>query len=89
MQKLFSIERGSLNYDFHWNLFDQIIFSHNFFDYEPNTLSFLHADIFDDTFLREWKGKNKGNPFRTFRGRRYLGGYSDHFPVYIHLKHNL
>lgn len=89
MQKLFSIERGSLNYDFHWNLFDQIMFSHNFFDYKPNTLSFLHADIFDDTFLREWKGKNKGNPFRTFRGRRYLGGYSDHFPVYIHLKHNL
>ncbi|NQY06168.1 MAG: endonuclease [Flavobacteriaceae bacterium] len=89
MQKLFSMNRGSLNHNFHWNLFDQIILTHNFFEYKPNTLSFLHADIFDDEFLREWQGKNKGNPFRTFKGRRYLGGYSDHYPVYIHLKHNI
>jgi exonuclease III len=88
MQKLFSIDRGSLNYDFHWNLFDQIIISHNFLDYAPGTLSFKHADIFDDLFLKEWSGKNKGNPFRTFKGRRYLGGFSDHFPVYLHLKLN-
>lgn len=89
MKQLLDLDRGSLNYDFHWNLFDQIIFTHNFFKHEKDTLSFVHADIFDEIFLREWKGTNKGNPFRTFRGRRYLGGFSDHFPVYIQLKHNL
>ena len=25
-------------------------------------------------------------PFKTFKGLKYLGGYSDHFPVYIVLK---
>ncbi|NER13144.1 endonuclease [Leptobacterium flavescens] len=86
MSRLLSIERGSLNHRFHWNLFDQIIFSHNFFDHKAGTHKFAHADIFDDHFLKEWKGKYKNNPFRTFKGRKYLGGYSDHFPVYIQLK---
>ncbi|MGI9546079.1 MAG: endonuclease, partial [Flavobacteriaceae bacterium] len=39
-------------------------------------------------FLTEWKGKYRGNPFRTYVGRKYKGGYSDHFPVYIQLKLN-
>ncbi len=25
----------------------------------------------------------RGYPFRTFSGNRYLGGYSDHLPVYV------
>ena len=31
----------------------------------------------------------KGNivPFRTFGGAKYLGGYSDHLPVYIDLQY--
>ena len=88
MERLFSIERGSLNYRLQWNLFDQIIFSHNFFQFEKGTHQFAHADIFDKRFLAEWEGKYKNNPFRTFIGRKYLGGYSDHFPVYIQLKLN-
>ncbi|MDB9961500.1 endonuclease, partial [Oceanihabitans sp.] len=31
-------------------------------------------------------GKYKGSPFRTYAGKKYKGGYSDHFPVYITLK---
>ncbi len=26
-------------------------------------------------------------PYRTYSGPRYLGGYSDHLPVYIRYKH--
>ena len=86
MEKLLSPHRGTLNYKFQWNLFDQIIFSHNFFQFEKGTHQFAHADIFDQRFLAAWKGKHKNNPFRTYLGRKYLGGYSDHFPVYIQLK---
>jgi hypothetical protein len=75
-----------LIYRKNWNLFDQIIFSNSFFKVEKDTHAFAYADIFDEKFLAEWKGKYKGNPFRTFFGRKYLGGYSDHFPVYIQLK---
>lgn len=85
-EKLMNITRGSLSHYSKWYLFDQIIFSHNFFKLEKNKHSFQNAEIFDAPFLTEWEGRNKGNPFRTYSGKRYLGGYSDHFPVYINLK---
>lgn len=88
MEKLLTLYSGSLNYKGEWNLFDQIIFTTNFFDYKKHTHSFASADIFDEYFLTQWKGRYKGNPFRTYAGRKYLGGYSDHFPVYIRLKFN-
>ena len=86
METLLSFTRGSLNHKFNWNLFDQILFSTNFFERKENRHSFSHANIFDDVFLTQFKGKYKGNPFRTYVGRKYKGGFSDHFPVYIHLK---
>ncbi len=85
-EKLMNITRGSLNYFSKWYLFDQIIFSHNFFKLEKGKHAYQNADIFDEDFLKERKGRKKGVPFRTFRGNNYLGGYSDHFPVYINLK---
>ncbi|WP_394974270.1 endonuclease [uncultured Croceitalea sp.] len=89
MQKMLSPIRGSANYKGEWSLFDQIIISHSFLNYEKGTHSFKKAEIYAPKFLKEWKGKYKGNPFRTFVGKKYLGGYSDHFPVYIILKNNL
>ena len=87
MERLLGLERGSLNYKQQWNLFDQIILSHNFLKMERGTHHFAHADILDKRFLAEWEGRYKGNPFRTYVGRKYLGGYSDHFPVYVQLKY--
>ncbi|MGB5783608.1 MAG: endonuclease [Eudoraea sp.] len=88
MEKLLTPERGSANYRRSWSLFDQILVSHSFFNYEKGTHSFAHANIFDDHQLKEWDGKYAGNPFRTYVGQKYKGGYSDHFPVYIQLKFN-
>tara|TARA_R110000796_G_scaffold37722_3_gene95057 strand:+ start:3031 stop:4005 length:975 start_codon:yes stop_codon:yes gene_type:complete len=88
MEKLLTPKRGSANYRFSWMLFDQIIISHSFLNYESKTHSFNSSNIFDEHFLTEFKGKFKGNPFRTYVGRKYMGGYSDHFPVYIQLKLN-
>jgi len=88
METLRSPDRGSANYRRSWSLFDQIIVSHNFFNYEKRTHSFCEANIFDETFLTEFKGKYKGNPHRTYVGRRYMGGFSDHFPVYVQFRYN-
>lgn len=88
MENLKSLVRGSLSHKRQWNLFDQILFSTNFFEYRKGKHSFSRADIFDKEFLRQFKGKYRGNPFRTFVGRRYKGGFSDHFPVFVHLKWN-
>ncbi|RLD29876.1 MAG: endonuclease [Bacteroidetes bacterium] len=86
METLLSHNKGSLSFRKEWYLFDQILFSTNFFEYTANTHQFSKANIFDEEFLKRFKGKYKGNPFRTYVGKKYKGGYSDHFPVYIHLK---
>ena len=88
MKKLLSPISGSANYKGEWSLFDQILVSHSFLNHEKNTHSFKKAAIFNPKLLKEWKGKYKGNPFRTYVGRKYLGGYSDHFPVYMILENN-
>ena len=85
METLLSYSRGSVSYRFKWNLFDQILFSTNFFETETNKLKFDEANIFDETFLKQYKGKYKGQPFRTYEGAKYKGGFSDHFPVYVKL----
>ena len=85
-KKLLSPNSGSANYRGNWSLFDQIILSHSFLNIESGTHSFQKAAIFSPRFLKEWKGKYKGNPFRTFVGKKYIGGYSDHFPVYVQLQ---
>jgi predicted extracellular nuclease len=86
METLLSFDKGSLSFKHKWNIFDQILFTTNFFESKPQAHRFSKANIFDDDFLKQFKGKYKGTPFRTYVGKKYKGGYSDHFPVYIHLK---
>lgn len=88
MERLHTRHEGTLKYRGRWNLFDQIIFSHNFHKYQQGSHSFSEAAIFDDDFLKVYKGRYKGAPFRTYGGGKYRGGYSDHFPVYVQLKLN-
>ncbi|NOR27994.1 MAG: endonuclease [Lutibacter sp.] len=86
MERLINTGNGTLNYKKTWHLFDQIIFSKNFFNLENDKHTFKYAEVFDKHFLKQWKGKYKGNPFRTYIGKWYQGGFSDHFPVYVYLK---
>jgi hypothetical protein len=84
-QQLFSTRNYST---FHYKsglLFDQIILSKSF--YNDNTaLSFQEANIFKSEKISSRNRKFEGRPFRTYAGTRYLGGYSDHFPVFVKLK---
>lgn len=85
-ETLRSFSRGSVSHFKKWNLFDQIIFSANFFESSHNALAFYQVNIFDADFLKLFNGKYKGTPFRTYAGKKYIGGYSDHFPVYVIFK---
>ena len=87
MESLLDVEKlGTTTYDKKWNLFDQIIFSKNFLEKKEGKLYFKHAEIFNKKWLKIFKGKLKGSPFRTYIGPWYQGGFSDHFPVYLYLK---
>jgi endonuclease/exonuclease/phosphatase family metal-dependent hydrolase len=86
METLKSFSRGTTIHNRKWNLFDQIMFTPNFFKSTNNEFEFYKADIFDADFLKQFSGRYKGTPFRTYAGRKYTGGYSDHFPVYVIFK---
>jgi len=84
-QELYSTKNYSA---FHYKsglLFDQILLSQSFFDHGQH-LSFYDARVFKPEKLRSRNKMFSERPFRTYAGTRYLGGYSDHFPVYVVLK---
>ncbi len=43
------------------------------------------AQIHDPEFMKYTFGKYKNTPRTTYNGTTYIGGFSDHFPVYIQL----
>ncbi len=63
-------------------LFDQIILSKSLFNNDL-AISYKKAGIFNSEKISSRTGNFKGRPFRTYAGTRYLGGYSDHFPVFV------
>lgn len=87
MESIFDKGDGTGNHRGNWYLFDQIIFSKNFYDQGIHT--YLNANIYEKHFLRDKFGKYKENPYSTYNGKWYKGGMSDHFPVYITLKQNI
>jgi predicted extracellular nuclease len=88
MTTLLSDDSGTTKHYDEWNLFDQILFSTNFFETVQGKLSYDGAALYDEDFLKQYRGPFKGAPFRTYVGKKYKGGYSDHFPVYILLEEN-
>jgi len=75
---------GTLAYRDAWSLFDQLILSGAFAN-DKKGYRFYQAHVFNPRYLVQKSGQYKGYPFRTFAGDTYLGGYSDHFPVYLYL----
>ena len=77
--------RGTLMYRGKWNLFDQILVSHNLLGHGRG-LRYLDSEIFSRDWLIQQTGNFKGSPFRTFGGKTWLNGYSDHLPVIVYLE---
>jgi exonuclease III len=85
MEELYKKGIGSLAYQDKWNLFDQIVMTPEFLEKDKSSYRFYQAFVYNKPFLMQKEGKFKGYPFRTYVGNTYMGGYSDHFPVYIYL----
>jgi predicted extracellular nuclease len=72
---------GTIKYQHQWTIFDQIIVSvnlrqdsHDFTIYHPDWLK-TEDVIYGGESL-----------FRSFKGFEFIGGYSDHFPVFFYLE---
>lgn len=74
---------GSLAYRDAWNNFDQIMVSPGLLGSDTKSLTYKTAKIYNANFLTNTKGQYRGYPFRTFSYGSFIGGYSDHYPVYI------
>ncbi|MGE0566874.1 MAG: endonuclease/exonuclease/phosphatase family protein [Bacteroidia bacterium] len=83
MENLHAKGVGTLAWRDNWNLFDQIMLSNQLVKGHYKTWNYYSVRIFNKPYLKSDFGNFKGYPLRTYAGGKYMGGYSDHFPVYI------
>ncbi|MDR0542836.1 MAG: hypothetical protein LBH19_11600 [Dysgonamonadaceae bacterium] len=76
---------GSYKFGDQWNFIDQIFVSENLLNSQnpfhviENTATIFQADF----LLTDDRTHGGKRPKKTFNGRRYEGGYSDHLPVFV------
>lgn len=75
---------GTTFHDGEWYLFDQIMVSSNLLNDEAPYIKRRRMYIYDegDVIFREPRSRD-GKPNRTFVGKKYKNGYSDHLAVYV------
>jgi hypothetical protein len=80
---------GTLQYQGHWNLFDQIILSPTLLNKpglkDYSTLKYWKCEIQRMPYLFQTEGKYKGATRRTTAGGVWLDGFSDHLPTVVYL----
>lgn len=84
LHRLGQPETGTLKYNGLWDMFDQIIVSRSLYHLGPEN-PIPQIQIYNRPWLLQQDGKYQGYPLRTFGGRTYLNGYSDHLPVFVDL----
>ncbi|MCB0557965.1 MAG: endonuclease/exonuclease/phosphatase family protein [Lewinellaceae bacterium] len=85
MYNLFKKGIGTLAYRDAWSLFDQILLSYGLVNGKTEGYQFYKVFIYNEPYLLQSSGQFAGYPFRSFGGGAYMGGYSDHFAVYVAL----
>ncbi|MFK2818869.1 endonuclease/exonuclease/phosphatase family protein [Flavobacteriaceae sp. LMIT009] len=85
MESFFKKGLGSNAYRDAWSLFDQILITKPLLDKDYSSFRYYKAGIFNKQYLTNKKGRYKGYPFRSFADGGFTNGFSDHFPVYVHI----
>lgn len=75
--------KGTSVFKRHWDHFDQVIISTSFT--RKGGWQYDRADIFDEAFILN-KGFEDAYPLRSFKGKYWNNGYSDHLPVILYLR---
>lgn len=71
---------GSYCYRGEWNMIDQMIVSESCIKGKMKYISNSFQVIKQEQMITK-SGNYKDNPMPTYGGSKYLGGYSDHFPI--------
>ncbi|MCG8343579.1 MAG: endonuclease [Chlorobiales bacterium] len=73
-------DKGSCFFVGKWLKFDQIMVSYGLFDKKGLSMP---DSAFSCFHIPHMQTGNNGRPYATYRGTKYLGGYSDHFPMLL------
>lgn len=77
---------GTNSFENKWYMIDQLIVSEQLVsNYNSTFLKHKRAFIFNEDFLLTEGVAGNKRPFRTYQGPAYLGGFSDHLPIYLDL----
>lgn len=79
---------GTHKFQSEWSVFDQVIVSGSVLNHSFNVFCTKEdAGILKPSFLIQ-NDKTYGGikPFRTYSGYKYIGGFSDHFPVFLDIR---
>ena len=68
-----------------WSVFDMIITTPGVVSGANGGYKYKYADRWHRPWMHQAEGRYKGYPLRTHAGGTYLGGYSDHLPVYMYI----
>jgi predicted extracellular nuclease len=81
-------DTGTHKFREEWSIIDQFIVSRPLLDKTYGLrLGEKRAEIVRLPFLIEEDRTHNGTkPFRTFNGMKYIGGFSDHLPILLHLE---
>lgn len=85
MFELKAQKRGTHFYRSEFSMLDQMLLSAG--TVSGKGLKLVGAgNIYNPRWMQQTDAKYDGAPNRTFVGKRYFGGFSDHFPVFIRLE---
>ena len=74
---------GSYNYKGNWQALDQFIVSESLLDGSGLQVNPASAIFVKKDWMLYHNDKYGDSPDRTFAGIKYIGGYSDHLPVFV------
>ena len=79
---------GSYSYKEHWDMIDQMIISQGLVT-GKSKLEWVENStaVYRPVFMHDKYSKHSGAPYRTYAGPKFIGGYSDHFPVFGIIKY--
>ncbi len=86
-EDMFRRGQNTLVYRDNINLFDQIMFTSPLLTTKKDysTYKMYKVNVFNPRYLTTQTGKYKGYPYRSFSRSTFIGGYSDHYPIYMYL----
>jgi hypothetical protein len=77
--------KGSYFYRGHWNMLDNFVVSESVFQSKDFTVEGQRGKIFSKDRMIYINKEGIKTPNRSYVGNKYVGGVSDHFPVYFRL----